>query len=99
MVDTGDRWQGVELRHLAALDAVARTRSFRGAAAELGYVQSAISQQIALLERVVGLRLIDRSPGPRPVRLTPGGEVLVRHADAILDIVRAAKQDLDGTSA
>lgn len=99
MTKPRDRWLGVELRHFAALEAIARTRSFRGAADELGYVQSAISQQIASLERVVGQRLIDRSPGPRPLRLTPRGELLLRHADDILDKMRAAKADLGGSSA
>ena len=62
-------WTGVELRHFLALDAVASEASFNRAAAKLGYTQSAISQQIAALERVVGQKLIERPGGAQPVRL------------------------------
>ena len=65
-----DRWLGVELRHLAALQAIAAEGTFGKAARRLGYTQSAVSQQIATLERIVGERLLDRPGGPRPVALT-----------------------------
>src|SRR3954467_965538 len=79
-----DRWLGVELRHLAALQAVAEEGSFGRAATRLGYTQSAVSQQIATLERLVGERLVERPGGPRPVSLTEAGTVLLRHADGIV---------------
>jgi molybdate transport repressor ModE-like protein len=94
-----DSWAGVELRHLAALEAIASEGSFRGAADHLGYVQSAVSQQLAVLERIVGARLVERASGARSVALTPAGELLLHHADAILARIQAAKADLDGLSA
>jgi DNA-binding transcriptional LysR family regulator len=89
-----DSWLGVEVRHLAALDAIARERSFSAAARALGYTQSAISQQVALLERIVGARLVERPGGPRPVSLTPAGEILLRHGRRVVDQLAAARADL-----
>jgi DNA-binding transcriptional LysR family regulator len=90
----GEWWSGVELRHLLALDAVAREGSFRRAATRLGYVQSAISHQIAALESLTGKRLIDRSRGTRPLALTRAGEILLAHADSVIARMRAAQADL-----
>src|ERR687884_2208266 len=89
-----DRWLGVELRHFLALEAVAREGSFGKAAAALGYTQSAVSQQIAMLERQVGQKLIERPGGPRPVSLTEAGRLLLTHAEAIAARVAAAQADL-----
>jgi molybdate transport repressor ModE-like protein len=89
-----DCWLGVELRHFLALEAVARTGSFGKAATALGYTQSAVSQQIATLERLVGQRLVERPGGPKPVSLTEAGRLLLTHADAIAARVAAAQADL-----
>ena len=89
-----DRWLGVELRHLAALKALAEEGSFGRAATALGYTQSAVSQQIAALERIVGARLVERPGGPRPVSMTEAGELLLRHAEAIVARLSAAHADL-----
>jgi DNA-binding transcriptional LysR family regulator len=89
-----DRWLGVELRHLAALEAVSREGSFGRAATALGYTQSAVSQQIATLERLVGEKLIERPGGPKPVSLTEAGRLLLRHAEAIVARIAAAQADL-----
>ena len=86
---------GLEVRHLIALQAVAREGSFAAAAEALGYTQSAISQQISGLERAVGQRLVERPGGRRRIWLTEAGEALLRHADAIVAHLHAAAADLD----
>ena len=92
-------WIGVELRHFLALDAVASEASFNRAAAKLGYTQSAISQQIAALERVAGQRLIERPGGSQPVRLTRAGEIVMEHAHAIGARLASAQADLKSLTA
>jgi DNA-binding transcriptional LysR family regulator len=89
-----DGWLGVELRHLAALQAVAEEESFGRAAERLGYTQSAVSQQIQALERIVDQRLVERPGGPRRVSLTEAGELLLRHAAGIVAQLQAAQADL-----
>jgi DNA-binding transcriptional LysR family regulator len=84
----------IELRHLAALQAVAEEGSFGRAATRLGYTQSAISQQIATLERIVEAKLVERPGGPRRVYLTEAGQLLLRHADGIVARLHAAQADL-----
>ena len=94
-----DRLFGVEFRHLAALAAIAKTRSFSKAGDELGYAQSAVSQQLAALEKAVGHQLVDRPGGPRPVSLTEAGLTLLRHAEVITARLAAARADLDALAA
>jgi DNA-binding transcriptional LysR family regulator len=94
-----DGWLQIEVRHLAALRAVAHEGTFGAAAASLGYTQSAISQQIQTLERAVGERLVDRPGGPRRVSLTEAGEVLLRHAERVVAGMEAAWADLQALSA
>ena len=88
-------WLGIELRHLAALLAVADEASFNRAADQLGYTQSAISQQIAALERIVGQRLVDRGTRGHRIKPTEAGRILLRHARSILGELSAAHADLE----
>jgi len=94
-----DSWLGVELRHFAALQALADEGSFGRAAARLGYTQSAVSQQIATLERIVGERLVERPGGPRAISLTEAGALLLRHAQSIVARMQAAHADLNALRA
>ncbi len=91
----GERWIGLDLRHLTALRAIADEGSFKGAARALGYTPSAISQQIASLERVVGVQLIARVHGRQALGVTEAGRILLRHMSAIEARLIAAKSELD----
>lgn len=84
----------VDIRQLRALRAVAEEGSFIDAAALLGRSQSAVSQQIASLERAIGQRVFDRPGGPRPVSLTPAGSTLLRYADEIISLMADAEVKL-----
>jgi DNA-binding transcriptional LysR family regulator len=94
---------GIEVRHLAALEAVAVTGSFARAAQQLGYTQSAVSVQVATLERAAGVRLLERPGGRRPVVPTDAGERILRHAVRLTAQLQAAEADLtalaEGTAA
>jgi DNA-binding transcriptional LysR family regulator len=85
----------MDIQHLAALDAVARAGTFGRAAMELGYTQSAISQQIASFEKAVGGPLFDRPGGPRPVELTPLGEFVLIHARDVLTKLDSVARDVN----
>lgn len=83
----------LDVKRLRVLREVARQGSFSGAAEALSYTQSAVSQQIAALEREAGTLLVER--GARGVRLTDAGRALVVHTDAILARLQAAEAELE----
>lgn len=87
-------WIGLELRHLTALRAVATEGTFKDAAQLLGYTPSAISQQVANLEKIVGARVIERQMGRSAFGLTEEGKALLVHLEAIEARLEAAKADL-----
>lgn len=83
----------LDLERLRALHAVATYGSVSAAADALHVTTSAVSQQLAKLERETGQKLLERNG--RGVRLTDAAELLVAHADRILSLVERAKADLE----
>jgi DNA-binding transcriptional LysR family regulator len=82
----------LDVRRLLVLREVARHGSFSAAARALSYSQSAVSQQIATLEREAGVRLVERLG--RTVRLTDAAHALVRRTEAIVAELAAADAEL-----
>ncbi|MER7949552.1 LysR family transcriptional regulator [Streptomyces sp. NPDC096079] len=82
----------IEARRLHILRAVADHRTVTAAAAALYLTPSAVSQQLAALEQETGHRLVDRSA--RGARLTPAGEILLSHANAVLAQLERAEAEL-----
>lgn len=82
----------LDVTRLGVLQEVARHGSLTGAAEALSFTISAVSQQIAVLEREAGAQLLLRHA--RGVRLTEAGRALVRHAEAIFAELRAAETSL-----
>lgn len=82
----------VDHRQLASLVAIVEEGTFARAARSVGFTQSAISQQIASLEKSVGIAVFDRPKGPKPVELTPAGHILVDYARNVLH----AATEMDG---
>ncbi|MFL5919165.1 MAG: LysR family transcriptional regulator [Gaiellaceae bacterium] len=87
-------WHGIEVRHLAALQALAEEQSFHGAARRLGYSQPAVSQQLAALERIVGTQLVNRPRVSQPLTLTEAGERLLVYARSVQSSLASAEADL-----
>ena len=88
-------WNELSTRHLLALRAVAEEGTFGKAAVRLGFTQSAVSQQVAALEQMVGQPLFDRPSGPKRPELTAAGELMLRHANELIAAVERAEHDLD----
>jgi len=82
----------LDLKRLQIFRSVAKLRSFSAAALELSYTQSSVSEAVVTLERELGVTLLDRSS--RPVRLTPSGEVVLAHTEALIAQAAAIETDL-----
>src|SRR3954469_19659586 len=83
-------------RLLSVFREVATRGSFSEAATALSFTQPAVSQQIARLERELGTRLLARNA--RGVTPTPAGEVLLRHAEAMLQQLRQAEAEVQAVA-
>src|SRR4051794_39824430 len=83
----------LDVKRMRVLKEVAAHGSFSAAAESLAYTQSAVSQQIAALERETGAVLVERNA--RGVKLTDAGRALVCHTEAILARLSDAEAELD----
>jgi DNA-binding transcriptional LysR family regulator len=83
----------LDVKRLRVLREVSMRGSFSAAAEALAYTQSAVSQQIAALEREAGTVLVERRA--RGVHLTEAGRALVAHADVILSRLADAEAELE----
>jgi DNA-binding transcriptional LysR family regulator len=83
----------LDVGRLRLLREVGLRGSIAGAARTVGLTPSAVSQQLAILEREAGTALVDRSH--RGVVLTGAGEALAGRAGQVLDLLAAARADLD----
>lgn len=84
----------VSLVGLRVFQEVAERGTFTAAAGALGYTQSAVSRQVAAVERAAGARLFERRRGG--VRLTAEGRVVLRRAAAVAAEIDAAARELAG---
>lgn len=84
----------IPISAIRAFEAAARTGSFRDAATELHLTPSAVSHAIRKLESSMGTTLFERSA--RTIRLTPAGEMLMRHAGVAFDSLRRGIEEVSG---
>jgi molybdate transport repressor ModE-like protein len=92
--NTVQGWRRLELRHIAALEAIERTGSFRAAARELGYSQAAVSGQVRALEAIAGTVLVERPRGGGRATLTAAGRIVLHHGRRAAAALGAARADL-----
>jgi DNA-binding transcriptional LysR family regulator len=83
-------------RRVLTFRAVAHQRSFSRAARELALSQPSVSNQVAALEGEIGVQLLLREPGG--LRLTPEGEILLTHADAIAERFELARTQIEAAA-
>jgi len=81
-----------DLRRLRMLRELAERGTLGAVAAALGYTPSAVSQQLAVLEKEAGVRLLEKAG--RGVRLTDAGRLLAEHAGVLLAAAETARTDL-----
>jgi DNA-binding transcriptional LysR family regulator len=84
----------LDVRRLRVLHAVSAHGSVTAAAAALGYSGPAVSQQLSMLEREVGMRLTERAG--RGITLTPAADILVAHTNVLLAQLDAAEAEVAG---
>ena len=87
----------LDTHRLRLLKEFAERGTIAATAAALGYTPSAVSQQLAALEREAGVALLDRTA--RTAELTDAGRRLAAHAERILALVEAAEADLSAAGA
>ncbi|WP_037568958.1 LysR family transcriptional regulator [Phaeacidiphilus oryzae] len=87
-------FRDVSLTGLRVFRAVAEQGTFTAAAIALGYTQSAVSRQIAAVERAADARLLDRRRDG--VQLTAAGQLVLRRASAVLDEIEQTARELSG---
>lgn len=91
MVVLYDGRMNIELRYLRALVAVVDAQTFTDAAIDLGTSQAAVSRSVAALERVLGLRILERTT--RNITPTAAGERIIEHARRVLDDVALLERE------
>ncbi|WP_405013789.1 LysR substrate-binding domain-containing protein [Kitasatospora sp. NBC_01539] len=82
----------LDVRRLRLLRELAHHGTIAAVAEALAFSPSAVSQQLSVLEREAGVPLLERTG--RRVALTPAGRNLVRHAEAVLELLEQAGAEL-----